>query len=73
MLLKGQSRFQEVESLFRKLKHTNQAEFDKKIRHSEEILYDNNILQQNGSLAKNAMKFLTYGNLGNPQHNIALF
>jgi hypothetical protein len=43
------------------------------MEYSEEILFNDNILQKNGSLTRNAAKFLTYGNLGNPQHNVALY
>lgn len=43
------------------------------MKYSEEILYNDNILQKNGSLTRNANKFLIYGNLGNPEHNVALY
>lgn len=43
------------------------------MEYTEKILKDLKVLKQNGSIDIDAKKLLKYGNLGNPQHNFALY
>jgi hypothetical protein len=71
LLLRKDSKFDDVVSLLKKLKHSPDT-FKAKIDYTKSILEGSGILKSDGKLFSSARRLLNFGNLGNPQHNVAL-
>jgi len=72
LMLRKESHFKLATGLLKKLKHDS-TEFDRKIKHTKEVMIASAILDKKETLFRHAKKLTSFGNLGNPQHNMALF